>query len=108
MHNTGFIVVMGKLVLHSKRLGTIGVVKMGDSLGEEALLEARACNRKESAYAESETYVFEVSRERWKELKQVLIHLGQRKDFILVENLLRKNFTQKKSWRQYKSKMNAI
>ena len=99
---------MGKLVLHSQRLGTIGVVKIGDSLGEEALLEPKVVNRKESAYAESETYVLEVTRERWKDLKQVLIHLGHKKDFMLLESRLRKNFQQKKSWRQYKSKMNAI
>ena len=103
-----FLVVMGKLVLHSHRLGTIGVVKIGDSLGEEAVLESKTCPRKESAYAASETYVLEVTREKWKDLKQVLIYLGQKKDFMLLESRLRKNFTQKKSWRTYKSKMNAI
>jgi CRP-like cAMP-binding protein len=34
-----FLVLFGKIVLHSKDLGAIGMVKMGDFMGEELLFD---------------------------------------------------------------------
>lgn len=38
-NDTCYIVLYGKLLLHHSRLGPIGVVSTGDSLGEEGLLD---------------------------------------------------------------------
>lgn len=65
--------MFGKLVLHSKKLGAIGIVKIGDTLGEEALLGKsgkgsgsgiinKGSLRKESAYSDGESYVIEISK----------------------------------------------
>jgi CRP-like cAMP-binding protein len=37
--NTSYIVLEGKFLLHQYNIGAIGTVKVGDSLGEEGILE---------------------------------------------------------------------
>lgn len=45
-----YVVLFGKVVMHSKNLGAIGMASMGDFVGEELLFEARTS--KFTAYAE--------------------------------------------------------
>ena len=63
--HTAFIILFGKLVIHSKELGAIGMVKMGDMVGEEFLFETKRQKRHENVYAEDVCYLLEVSRESY-------------------------------------------
>jgi hypothetical protein len=60
-----YIVLFGKLLLHSMELGAVGTVNTGDSLGEEGIYEKSDGNfttlRKEIATAEEDSYVLELS-----------------------------------------------
>ena len=75
-NNTCFIILFGKFLLHGERLGPVGSVTMGDSLGEEGLLDKRTFTttdlngeqsnqffvmREEMATAEEESYLLEIT-----------------------------------------------
>jgi hypothetical protein len=58
------------VVLHSKPLGAIGILKMGDFIGEDLVFDMQSQNakeimastmnlRNESAYSEGDTYLLE-------------------------------------------------
>jgi len=40
-NDTSYIILYGKILLHSAKLGAIGAVTTGDSLGEEGILEKK-------------------------------------------------------------------
>ena len=40
-NSTSYIILFGKFLLHTARLGPIGAVTTGDTLGEEGLLELK-------------------------------------------------------------------
>ncbi len=40
-NDTSYIILYGKILLHTSKLGAIGAVNTGDSLGEEGLLEKK-------------------------------------------------------------------
>ena len=105
-----YMVLFGKIVMHSKNLGAIGVSTVGDFIGEELLFEAKGNNitahaekvqhlRQETAYSEGDTYLLECYFDEWRKLKDVLILMKLRKDFLLIENQLKKCYYQKKAWR---------
>jgi hypothetical protein len=54
------MVVFGKIILHCKDLGALGMVRMGEFVGEE-ILEKCGSNRKrtESSYSEGDSYLLE-------------------------------------------------
>lgn len=60
--------------------------------------------RQETAYSEGDTYLLECYFDEWRKLKDVLILMKLRKDFLLIENQLKKCYYQKKAWRQIKAK----
>ena len=41
-NDTAYIILYGKILLHTAKLGAIGSVSTGDTLGEEGLLEKRS------------------------------------------------------------------
>jgi hypothetical protein len=89
---------------------------VGDFLGEDLLFEAKNNNftahaekvqhlRQETAYSEGDTYLLECDFKEWPKLKDVLILMKLRKDYLLIDNHLKKCYYQKKAWRQIKSKV---
>lgn len=49
---------------------------------------------------EEESYLLVISQESYKSLKQKLFLMNKKNDFILLESMLQKNLTQKRSWRK--------
>lgn len=95
-----YLVVFGKIVIHSKSLGAIGMVTMGEFVGEELMFEKTDNNlRYESAYSEGDSYLFECTFEDWRKFKDMLTLLGLKKDFMNIENQLKKGYSSKKVWR---------
>ena len=100
-----YIVIFGKIILHSKQLGALGVVQIGDFIGEELLQEKGNNNRQESAYSEGDSYLLEWQMDDWKKIKDIFSIMGLRKDFMILENHMKKCANQKKVWRSYKSRI---
>ncbi|CDW80526.1 UNKNOWN [Stylonychia lemnae] len=107
-----YFVLFGKIILHSKELGAIGLIKMGEFVGEDILFDTQKPVsmltvqnlRCESAYSEGDTYLIEMTISEWKKYKDVIVLMGLKKDFLNIDNVLKKGFQQKKVWRQYKSR----
>ena len=64
--STAYIILYGKFLLHHSKLGAIGVVTTGDSLGEEGIFEKKGDTelpvyRYEMATAEEETFILELT-----------------------------------------------
>lgn len=86
---------------------------MGEFVGEDILYEQNKPItlqtvqnlRIESAYSEGDTYLIEITIDEWKKFKDVIMLMGLKKDFLNIDNLLKKGFQQKKVWRQYKSRV---
>ena len=72
-----YIVIVGKLALkgflgHQDTLGVVGYVEGGDSLGEEGIFEVSTATRRDTAIAEGDTYVFEILRDNFDRMKDVM------------------------------------
>lgn len=68
-----YIVLLGRFSLKGffgkdDKFTTIGEVTAGDSLGEEGIFEMDNSRRKDTAYAETDSYVFELPKENWQQL----------------------------------------
>lgn len=61
--------------------------------------------RQETAYSEGDTYLLECYFDEWRKIKDVLILMKLRKDYLLIDKHLSKCYYQKKAWRSIKSKM---
>ena len=80
---------MGKVIMHSKKLGAIGLVQTGDIIGEECLInKSKISKRLENAYSSGETYALELHPELWDKLKNILFHMGQRSDFYKLSRII--------------------
>jgi hypothetical protein len=113
------MIIFGKVVMHSKNLGAIGMVSCGDFIGEELLFEKSgdAKNnlssqaekpqhlRAETAYSEGDTYLLECYFDEWPKLKDILILMKLRNDYILADKHLKHCYFKKKAWRAIKSKI---
>lgn len=101
-----FIVLNGKFLLHHDKVGAIGIVNTGDSLGEEGIFEKRDNGlpviRKEIATAELDSYVIEISISAYHKLREILNIHKLSMDWFTFNNTLKRSYVQKKSWRQYK------
>ena len=104
-----YILLVGKIALKgfmgaADKLGTIGYVEAGDTLGEEGLFEVTTVTRKESALSEGDSYVFEIIKDNFDKLREVLQRRGaaQPIDWFTLLNHLKKQWVSKRSWRLYK------
>ena len=90
----------------------------GDFIGEElvferppetksisAIAEKPKYFRTETAYSEGDTYLLECYFDDWPKLRDMLVLMKLRKDFLLIDNHLKKCYYQKRAWRAMKSKM---
>lgn len=103
-----FIVLFGKIILHTKDLGAIGLVKMGDFIGQDILFDYKSKARTESAYSEGDTYLLECEFGEWKKLRDVLTLMGLKKDFLTMDNHMKKCYQQIKTWRTHKKRVIGI
>ena len=104
-----YILLVGRVALKgfmgaTDRIGTIGFVEGGDTLGEEGLFEVSTVKRRESAVSEGDSYVFEIIKDNFEKLKDVLQRRGapQPIDWFTLLNHLKKQWVSKRSWRLYK------
>jgi hypothetical protein len=105
MISSAYIVITGLIVMHSKKLGAIGLVKIGDMIGEEWLINTyKGKERVESAYSSGLTFVLELTQENWDRLKNILYHLTAGKDIHKLMRIIENWHVKKKSWRQFRKK----
>ena len=72
-----YIVLVGRIALkgflgHSDKLGVVGYVEGGDTLGEEGLFEVASVQRRDTAVAEGDTYVFEIIKDNFEKMRSLL------------------------------------
>ena len=102
-----YIVLVGKFALKGflgkeDRLGVIGYVEGGDTLGEEGVYETAHAKRRDTAVAEGDCYVFEILKENFEKLKQVIQKSEHPLDWFTLNNHMKRQWVSKRSWRLYK------
>ena len=96
-----YIPIYGELNVWSTKNGQFGRIKLGATTGEEALVDRNFTQRTESCYAEHETCLICINKYTWQELKQAKkADVNLQKDMLFLEEILRKNNSIKKRWRQ--------
>ena len=73
-YTRSYIMIVGKLALKGfmgkeDKLGTVGYVEGGDTLGEEGVFEADGVKRRDTAVAEGDAYVLEILKENYVKLR---------------------------------------
>ena len=105
---TTYLVLYGSFKLFSKKMGTIGTVATGDSLGEEGLFERSfsggPITRKESAYAKEDSFVLELTKKAMVDVQRALSEAHLNMDWFTLNNALKGQWIQKKSWRTFRHK----
>lgn len=108
-----YIVIFGKLVLHHKTLGALGVIGMGQTLGEETLVERvlnpkpnnkTQANKKDAVYSQCESYLLEFGEPDFKRIRDLILRGGSKSDYFHLTRLLTHNYSQKAVWRGYKQR----
>ena len=93
---------MGKIALKGYTsldiFDTIGYATSGDTLGEEGLYEAEAL-RKDSAFAEQDSYLFEFTKDGMILVKETLLKDNLAIDWFTLNNYMKRQWVQKRSWR---------
>lgn len=94
-YTRSYIIVVGKIALKGfmgpqDKLGTIGIVEGGDTLGEEGVFEIATATRKETALAEGDSYVLEITRENFDKLKVSLENSPNKLDWFTLNNHMKK------------------
>ena len=116
---TTYIILFGKFLLHTAKLGPIGTVTTGDTLGEEGLLDHKSrpittqvdfkeetilnlVRREELATAAEESFILEFTQGSMDKVKERLFKLHLQMDWFTIVNHIKHQWVQKKSWRQYR------
>ncbi len=95
-----FIPIYGELNIWSKKQGQFGKIRLGNTAGEEAICDKQFQIRADNCFAESESALIGIMKDRWFDLKNsqkgdIQLH----RDIIALEDMLRKNYFVKKRWR---------
>ena len=91
-----YIIIAGKIELRGAppygdgEASTIGAVGAGDTFGEEGIYEAGPSRRKDSAYAEEDTYVMEFSKDILVKAKDMMQLEGLGIDWFTLNNHIKK------------------
>ena len=94
-------------------MGTLGTFQGGDTLGEEGVIEGDKAVlrntdgiplRQESAQCKEESFVFELRKDKWMLLRDMLLKIQAQMDLFTLTNILKGNFTKKKAGRLFKTK----
>ena len=64
---------------------------MENTVGEEFILSNISC-KIDAAYAQKETYLLEVSPEKWRDMKDLLLATSQRAEYLKLERLIKLNY----------------
>ena len=77
-YNRSYIIVVGRIALKgfmgkNDKLGAIGYVEGGDTLGEEGIFEGASATRRETTVSEGDSYVFEIIKENFEKLKASIL-----------------------------------
>ena len=117
---TTYIILFGKFLLHTAKLGPIGTASTGDTLGEEGLLDPKSrplttqldyqeettlnpvVRREELATAAEESFILEFTQGSMEKVKERLFKLRLQMDWFTIVNHMKHQWVQKKSWRQYR------
>ena len=84
----------------SAKNGQFGLIKLGSTSGEEALVERVFTQRTDACYAETECAVIVINKGTWGELKQARKNdVNMQRDMRELEEVFRKNNAIKKRWR---------
>jgi len=97
-----FIVLYGRAVLRKSKDGVLGLVGVGDSIGEEAILMPKYRFRLESCVGEGNSCLLEFDRNKIGELKVNLNSLRLKADYNIFISLLKRSFNRKQNWRSLK------
>lgn len=60
--------------------------------------------RQETAQCKEECFVFELRKDKWMLMKDMLLKLQAQMDLFTIQNILKGNFTKKKAGRLFKMK----
>ncbi len=93
----------GKLIVRTVDEGTLGVVAAGDSVGEDALFATEYYVREETCVAEAKSCVLVFERTKLEDLKNWLMSIGLKSDYLLLVSIFRKCYDKKKAWRRAQS-----
>jgi hypothetical protein len=86
--------------MHSQVHGKLCVLTEDNTLGEECILDKRYTSRLETVYADSEQAgVLEISTEGFLMIKELMYESGLKKDFLMLESTMRRNYINKKNIR---------
>jgi len=99
-----YVILCGKIVLHHEKLGALGVLTMDNCLGEECQIRPTCKKKLDAAYSESECYLLAYEANKWAEIRDTLIHLGLKNDYLRFEKFVKSNFNQKNLWRMRQQK----
>jgi hypothetical protein len=64
-----YIPIFGELNVWSTKLGQFGRLRLGTTVGEESLLDKNFLQRTDNCYAEQDSSVICINREKWLDLK---------------------------------------
>ena len=93
-----YFVLYGTLGVHSKILGKIYTINDENTIGEECIFDKRFLMRAETVFADSEVSgTLELSTTRFMNLKEILYENGFKKDFLMIESVLKRNYVLKKN-----------
>ena len=102
-----YFILFGTIVLHDEAIGALGVLTMENTVGEEFLLSGIQ-SKIDAAYAQKESYLLEISPEKWREMKDILMASSQRAEYLKLDRLIKLNYAQKHQWRTRQIKSNAL
>jgi hypothetical protein len=93
-----YFILSGEITLVKKNIGKFLKISLDNTLGEESFLDKKNSLRKESAFVESENaLLIELSTLEFQRVKEVIYELGLKKDFLMLESIMRRNFVNKKN-----------
>ena len=68
------------------------MLDMEHTIGEESVLD-NSQRKYDAVYSQSESFLLELKRESWQDLKETLFITGKRSEYLKLERLLNHNFT---------------
>ena len=93
------------MIVHTKKLGAIGLVTIGDIIGEEALNKSiKYKDRKETTYSSGLSFVLELTPDIWTQLKNVLLAINAKLDYRKLSRLIESSVSKKQSWKQIRKR----
>ena len=77
----------------------LGNVNVGWTLGEEVLFDVNMQTRQETCYAETESCLLGINKNKLAVLQKQLLEKGNAKDYHIIEAVLKGNYLLKSKWR---------